>query len=331
MFKNLAIIIALLIPLKCIAELQPGPLIVVLVGSKDAVVSVLNESMNIEFSRGVTSRLSDNIGFQSNFEGFWTGRTEIRASLIPLSSGDSLEPTAYTFQFWWKTQRDDLSDGGKRHATSLVSQIKSIAAKHGDVAVADNISIYRDMGEQYTQCNKMLDSDPLLTSIKDKIALSNGDNTTFSMLANDSIPTEEERKVIAIYATKKDLCSKIISQTQSFFPNDAGGLLAQTLNDTNNQLNMALYKGQLSYGNYAKIRKENNVRYKESQLKIRSEINAKNADANERAQRIAIEQQRLFIEQQKAYAELYKPIIPIRSIRSTDCQLNGNQMNCTTY
>ncbi len=57
MFKNLAIIIALLIPLKCNAELQPGPLLLVLVGSKDAVTSVLNESMNIEFSRGVSARL----------------------------------------------------------------------------------------------------------------------------------------------------------------------------------------------------------------------------------------------------------------------------------
>ena len=61
-------------------------------------------------------------------------------------------------------------------------------------------------------------------------------------------------------------------------------------------------------------------------------MQAKDAEANERAQRLALEQQRVFIEQQKAYADLYKPItVPVNKIKSTNCQINGNQMDCTTF
>ncbi len=330
MLKLAFLILSFLIPISSQAEIQPGPLTLVLVGQKETVLSVLNEAMNIEFSRGVTTPMSENLGFNSSFPGFLTGQTDVRAWLNPLADGDSVEPTAYSISFWWRTQRSD----GKSHVTSLISQIKTIVNKHGNVAIAENLSAYRDLGEQLRHCKAKLKDDPQLDAIKDKIALDNADNATFAMLANDSTPTENEKQAIALFASKRDHCNKLFAAAQVYYPNDPTTPLFRTVLDTVNQVTMSLYKGQLSYGDYERILKKNNSLYQEGRLKIINEAKAQNAEANEKAQRLALEQQHVFIEQQKVYADMYRPAVvpaPVNRLRSTNCQINGNQMDCTTF
>lgn len=328
MFKKIMLILILVLPLSIRAELLDGPLTIILVGSKDQVMSLLNESMNAEFSRGVTTNLTDQIGFKSNFQGFFTGATEFQTSVTPLVTGDSLEPTAYTLGFRWKTQFGD----GKQHASSFITTIKSTAAKRGDVTIATSVAGYKLLPEQSNRCFDLLVADKDLTILKNKIALDSIDNTNFSMLADDTYPTDQERKAIALYASKVEACRRPMKSLSLYYPNDPTANLYRAFTDSNDQLILSLYKGQLSFGNFAKIRKENKVRVDDARMKIVTEAKAQDAAALDRAQRIAIEQQKLFVEQQRTYAEFYKPpVMQIPRMTSTNCQLLGNQVNCTSY
>lgn len=328
MFNRLILILVLLIPFVAKAEIQDGPLTLILAGSKDQVLSVVHEAMGIEFSRGTTNNLTDQAGFRSNFRGFFTGQTEVKAWLVPVVDGDSLEPTAFQLGFSWQTQRND----GKQHVTDLIKQIRTIAAKHGDVIAADSPVGYRLLPEQTARCFGFLPDDPELASLKEKMALDSVEMVTFSMLANDSIPTDDERKAISLYASKRDTCLKPMMALKSFFPNDPVLPLYRTTLDAAEQVILSLYKGQLSYGSFAKIRKENYIRFEDARMKIVTEMKANDAAALDRAQHLALEQQRVFIEQQQAYASLYRPqILAVPAIRSTHCQIIGNQVNCNSF
>lgn len=333
MLKNLAFFLLALFSLSTRAELTSGPLGVLLVGSQNNVTSLLNDSMTAEFSRGLTSQIGDGVGYSSQFQGFFTGNTNIVVNLIPVTSGNSLEPTAYTLGFRWQTQRGD----GKQHAISLISQIKNQASKRNDVSVSDNLTQYKSLPEQSQRCVDSLANDSELQLIKDKVALKSSDDTTFAMLANDKYPTDEEVKVIGLLAAKKDTCLKPWKTHQKFFPNDPLAPLYSASMDNTDQLLLSLYKKQITFGSFAKIRKENTARVDESRLKILAELKAQDAAANERAQRLAIEQQRLFIEEQKTYALLYRPpvettqpVVNAQSSTTTNCQFLGSYVTCTT-
>lgn len=318
------------LPLTSRADLTDGPMDVLIVGTQEQVMSFLNEAMNSEFSRGVTSRLPAKIGYQTNFQGFLTGQSHFEVFINPVTNGDSLDPTGFTLGFSWKTQRGD----GSQHAKSFVSTLKSMAGKHPEILLPVKLagSGYVYMPEQSKRCFGSLINDNELAALKDKIALDSIDNTNFQMLANDSYPNDEERKAIGMYAAKREACMKPLKTGLTYVGDQPWINLVKSDWDNSDQLLLSLYKGQLTFGNFAKIRKENHLRVNEANAKIMAETKAQDAAANERAQQLAIEQQRLFLDQQKVYADLYRPPqLTIPTMKSTSCYLSGNWVNCRSF
>jgi Fe-S cluster biosynthesis and repair protein YggX len=289
---------------------------------------LLQEALDLEFTGGKRQALDNRVGFKDDFHNFWTGQSGVTIVLVPLVDGDALVPTAFSVEFGYYTEYLD----GKKHITSLISQIKNVSTKHGDVKQAINPKDYRTLPEQTARCVSTFQNDPDLKILKDFMALGSVDDQTFQMLANDAVPTDDERKAIFLYAVKRDSCMKPILLDMAFWLNSPTNPLYQSLQDSLNQLVLALYKGELSYGNYAKIRKDNNDKFQEAHSKIIAEMKAQDAAAFVRAQHLAVEQQRLFIEQQKVHANLYKPqtltLVPLQTIKTTTCNFYGNQMVC---
>lgn len=100
-------------------------------------------------------------------------------------------------------------------------------------------------------CNLALDGDPILQPIRDKVVLSGLSDPPFSMMANDDYATPSERQAILLWGSKRERCVKDnppdaspISQVA-----DEGFSAVQALI-------LDLYKGQMTYGQFARKRQE---------------------------------------------------------------------------
>lgn len=326
MLLRLIFLIAIVLPITTLAEdrAQDSPSMI-LIGSKEKVLSTIQEALDLEFTNGIRTNLIDRVGFKENFTNFWSGKSELLVAIFPMANGNSLEPTAYKVDFRYPAK-------GKSNATSLIARINSVVAKKDDVTSTDNYSDYIPLGKQIERCVNTFDTDQDLKLLKDKVSVVSAKNQTFDMLANDNVPTEEERRTIHLYAIKREECMKSHQFLGTFWPNEPLATLDQSAENTFVQLILSLYKGELTYGNFAKIRKDNFIMLEEARSKIALEKQKQASADDDRAKRLSLEQQRLFIERQKTYINLYKSDpLPVQTLKSTTCNFNGNQMYCTSF
>ena len=276
---------------------------IILVGEKDQVLQLIAKAIDAEFNNGTRTSYSDGVGYRTRFNSFLTGASELTVYILPMGKGESVQADGYGLEFRWQTQRQD----GRRHALAIVNQIIEQGSKQTVVTIDRNVSNYKTSNEQSGKCTSRLADDPELKSIADKVGLGGPKDQTFAMQANETLPTDEEKKIIMIWATKRDACAKGTKIQFTFWPNDPNVPIIQALLDTANQLILGLYKGALTYGQFAKFRSDANNRYVEARQKIAAEMQAKNVEANERARRASMEAARLMIEEQRAINERYKP------------------------
>ena len=121
-------------------------------------------------------------------------------------------------------------------------------------AFADTYSCINDLG---------YDSD--LFAIRGKVALGSIDQQTFSMLADTSMPNSQEAQALLAWGNKRELCLRKfpLSQDSPFTSHVLEGF-----NATQSIL-LALYRGQISYGDFAGQRLEisNAVNSRTQQMK----------------------------------------------------------------
>lgn len=152
-------------------------------------------------------------------------------------------------------------------------------------------------------CFDALAYDDELQLIRDKVVLiSDASKQTFDMLANESFPTSEEAQVVYKWGSKRDRCFR------SFAPprNAVEQAIAEGFN-TSQRLILNLYKGNITYGQFAIQRQE--------QVKIVNE-SLQNINSHQQMRQQQMPQQR------PAY-------IPPRETTST-CGWQGNQWICNT-
>lgn len=323
-FLVIALIFSTTMPMTANAD-SSNTLTLISVGTKENTLAVLKEALDKEIPNGVRGPL--NLGYNVRFNSLWTGDTEVGAFIAPLYTADSIEPAAYKIMFQHRSEHGF----GKSHITSLINKIKEISAKKGTLVIKDSSDQYISLGDQVEKCIDGLEQDVQLTKLKGKLAIKIA-NISFGMLANDNFPTNEEREAVYILGVKRSECLKPHLLGPELSPNYPLNSLRAMYDDTSTQLFVSMYKGQLSYGAFAKIRKDNATRFDEASRAVMNEAKAKDEASRERAQRMALEQQRLYIEQQKSYAELYKPL-PTQELRMptvTNCNLYGGTMHCTT-
>lgn len=111
------------------------------------------------------------------------------------------------------------------------------------------------VAQTFKSCSEALAFNSELAPLKDKIALAGIDGQTFQMKTNASKPSENEKKLIARWIELRDECWKNdIDHRNRLHPS-----LAATLNEAKRLfegLNLDLYDGKITYGDYARRRDE---------------------------------------------------------------------------
>jgi len=322
----LTVIWALIYPSTANAISTDDGLSMVVAGSREDVLSVVKESMKAEFPKGVVTELALGIGYQVEFNGFWTGRTQIMARFRPLATGDEVDPSAYQLVFWYQVRGGD----GMPHINGLKAKIIERSSKARNVTVVANASDYMIMRDQADRCLLKIENDSELRILQGKLAF-DVDKQSFEMLANEAFPTEEESKAIYIYAKKKENCKKCFLAEKEFVPDNLVLPLYQVLMDSNEQLLVALYKGQISFGAYAKARREIVSKYEQAGMKIMDETREKTAEAKSRAEHLALEQQKVLAEEWQQISNNLKQAFQRPNAAITTCTTSvGGSVSCIT-
>lgn len=159
-------------------------------------------------------------------------------------------------------------------------------------------------------CFYALKYDAELQPISGYVALGSSNEQTFSMLANESYPTSDEKQVIYTWAIKREQCKKstppIVIPYGEMIMNEAYNSLQSLLID--------LYKGTITYGQFARQRQE-----------INKALDAK-VHAYDQQQG---QQNQMQPQYQQPQQNQPKPYVPPRTTQSR-CSWQGNQWVCDT-
>ena len=155
-------------------------------------------------------------------------------------------------------------------------------------AQSKNQAMLDERQKDYEKCVLGAVDDPSLQVIAGKVSLAGAKKQTFSMLTDNTKPTEEEKSAIGLYANIFGQCAE---KLQAFY-NALGAPPAiaavnQSAKTAEENLLASLYTGALTYGDYAKRRKEIVDSREMSIAQIDQELKKNAADASARAQEIA--------------------------------------------
>lgn len=101
------------------------------------------------------------------------------------------------------------------------------------------------------ECFNVLEYDSTLLPISDKVALAGKTDRLFSMMSNENYPTSSEKEAIFAWATKRERCL-------SNNPSPSNPIIQVNIEGFNaiQSLILDLYKGTITYGQFARQRQE---------------------------------------------------------------------------
>ena len=266
-----------------------------LVGTREAVLAVLQASFKTDIPNGSISPIPGAIGYQTSWDSVMrTRQTSVRANIRPMALLGSTQTSAFIVNFEFQVARFD----GMYHIRSLKSEIEKQVLLTGQSVVVINdadMASYKTLQEQANTCIKNIKEDSDLQEISEKVMLSGGEPSII-MMANDDLPTLDEKKLIIKWAGKREVCNKMYREDASYFPGNPQAFAATNTIDSFNRLVLNLYKGTVSYGEFALKRAElNSANMQKSVDQAKEQLNAQ-------ARRAEVEQQ-LQIQRQAANAE----------------------------
>ncbi len=145
--------------------------------------------------------------------------------------------------------------------------------------------------EEKGLCWKRIQNNPSLKVIANKLSLGGARNQTFSMLTNTRKPTTAEKAAISTYA---DLAMNCIRGYSKGYAHPAHRLANNDAISAHEDLLVTLYKGQITYGEFAKSVKEISLLVSSAFVEIDKVLKADAANANARAQQVAIQRQHAY-------------------------------------
>ncbi len=190
-------------------------------------------------------------------------------------------------------------------------------------------------------CVKGLVMNARFAPIKDKLALGVSSDTTFAMLANESLASDDEREAISAWATARNECIKpgeefrrrtYLPQVNALLLEAEGALLL---------LAVDLYNRKISYADYNKRRQAAVAELRNKIAAIAQQLSSEQQaqqQANQRAQNVidaqraqeaeAARRQILMQMIQNNRPIQLQPLPVPRPSVTTDCYMRGNRMHC---
>ncbi len=109
------------------------------------------------------------------------------------------------------------------------------------------LQVLADPYDNLLACINALDYDSTLQPISDKVSLTGKTDRLFSMLANESYPTSNEKEVILAWVIKRERCvsdNPLPVNIVTHIPREGMNAVQS--------LSLELYKGAMTYGQFAK-------------------------------------------------------------------------------
>lgn len=184
-------------------------------------------------------------------------------------------------------------------------------------------------------CFVRLSEERRLDVIRAKLSLLGSRTTTFAMLADESVPTAEEREAIATWATARADCMKDGDEYRArYWPAQASSLAVEAESRMTAEA-VELFQQKINFGEFNKRRQAiaNELAPRRAALRQQAQ------DANDRAQQAQQAQQSQ--ERARRQAEMSILLQPFktepltltpttRPTVTTNCSQLGNQVQCTT-
>ena len=245
---------------------------------------------------------------------------------------------------------------GRAKNIELFKRVQALAQATGQAATVANVEargyeearaeVRHSPEDPSRTCFQNLAHETRFAPIADKMAITNVRETTFAMLANESLPKPEERPVIADLIGAQQACFQDGDLwRQKNYPPQIVAIVAESFN-TGVATAADLYNGKLSYGAFNKQRQaladeaRNRVaavvqqiqsqRHAEQQMQKQTR-EAQQAQANAAREQAVLQ---LLLKNmtpppvQPLPVQLYQ--VPIKPSVHTDCYQMGDHMRCTT-
>ncbi len=225
------------------------------------------------------------------------------------------------------------------HNSAVQSRVESAIQSFSEQLANIHFVITPDKND-FAACFSNLANSPELATIRQKVGLDGVKSQTFSMLADNSKPTDQEKLALRKWGDMRDVCLKQIHESMSLqrVPmqilnvNDASAMGSQSLL-------VELVNGNMTYSEFAKKRSELSAFVNDKIAQIDAVLRAQSADAQYKANQIAIEAQQNSLMQQKIISDQNMQQQQINNERqmmsrptmtNTNCRAVGNQVNCDT-
>lgn len=184
---------------------------------------------------------------------------------------------------------EEVSEFAKKENKELVP----ISYKEHPVGVAGDWAWYevrfalRDpKAEQQVDAVCNFSKNPNLEIISGKIALGGPSEQTFSHLTNNTKPTDAEKVAIAMFSDAVRKCEK---ENDKLYPDMPPPIVAVNHSSVTafQNLLVVLYEGKITYGEFAKLRKDVSNNRESALAQIHQELKNNAAEAAARAQQVA--------------------------------------------
>lgn len=141
---------------------------------------------------------------------------------------------------------------------------------------------------RFEACLASIKKSPSLQIIANKMSLGGVKEQSFSMLANRDKATDAEKPAISLYADMRKICvdQEVKSRQEAGVSQSALNVTQSSMAAMDNAL-VALYNGSITYGDYAKFRKEVYDNEMIAIAKINEELRRDALDARARAEQLA--------------------------------------------
>lgn len=213
----------------------------------------------------------------------------------------------------------------------------SKVTEHQAKEAQESIRKVEKLASSVQACGDNIKTNPSLQVIAEKIALGGSSEQSFSHLTNTNKPSPNEKAAISIYADTLRNCTKEYDKLTEGLPPPIIAVNHSSFSAIQNLL-ASLYKGDLTYGDFAKLRKQVFDRRESALAEIDQELRKNAEESNARAQQIAAQNAIAQAQASQAIsssmiagaamANAYKPYIPSSQTSQTST-LNRNT-NCTT-
>lgn len=179
----------------------------------------------------------------------------------------------------------------------------------------------------YNKCIDAIEKNPAYSPLKDKMSIGGELNQSLAMLSDTSHITEEEKPLLMGWAEDRRAC----------YAADDGALRANTPIELYSLINrtrsasqdaiLALYTGKISYGEYAQTRQKIMEAHKEAF----AQLAARDRDLRQARSDQVLLMQYQALQNRPPPTPMPAPyMIPVQPIRTTNCNVAGNLVQCTS-